>query len=300
MNVMSKASLFSLVDDASSFFGSATQVLVSGKTRDWGVSEERNNFLNLTQEACQLGVFNILAPRISNTSDKVVDREKLEEHGSYMVSGPFGPVSISRGRDEANAVLVEPGEAGFFAVADCPVAVVRDPQTKRVVCAHAGRDCIIDPMQVKKDHPGRNHPSIIDAVMTGYFPEESRSSLQVFITCGIQAKSFSHSMDHADYGEYNKKLIEHISNHWGDECIVGEDKSRGCISLAGIISRQCEKYGVLPGNVWADDIDTFSDVSDVGGQNVHRLWSHRRWVENGKRGIDGRNGVLVVNRGASE
>jgi len=209
------------------------------------------------------GATKIYAPLTNTFTGLVCDPQELEDNPIVL---PDKTVTFYRSYKKLVDGLPLPEESIIFQFpADCPTIVVSC--NGKIFAAHAGRDCLFDPGFVhegeRRKHPDRQ--SVVDEIMQALKPDNHREVF-VRIVCSIRARDFSHPTDHAKYGDKNKRLIDFITESFGEGCIHG-CKSEGLIDLSQVIKAQFMKYGVPENNILRDDSDTFGDS---------RLWSNRR------------------------
>lgn len=106
-----------------------------------------------------------------------------------------------------------------------------------------------------------------------------RRELEVRTICGIGKGIFHHPPGIGD----NEKLLAYLQR-W--PCSVNANN----IYPHGFISGQFCRHGLSSVQISDDDVCTHQD-----SQNGFNLWwSHKRWFDEGQKGVDGRNGILVI------
>lgn len=263
-------------------FNGSGKLYLFGRPESW--SPSRLVWSKLSSICAELGVSEILAPKPKPEApvDLVARRDTLTE----VIS--VGGANVRRGLD-AHVIRVEPGEAGFFATADCPCVIAKCSASGLAIMAHAGRRCLINEDSLLDDPTGYQHKSVVSTILQE-FPDVK--NIQVKVVCGIGAESFAHPADHPDHGELNSRRINRIITNWGSGCFSGEIM-QGNLCLKTLIREQFSDpafgHGLNEDSVEVDGVDTFSDKDDQGG---FKWWSCRRdW----KGDHQPSNAVLFVN-----
>lgn len=261
------------------------EVHLFGYPTDWKPGSE--TWQRLASFCSSFYVWEVLAPRPHPTApvDLIVQRDHLKEVIDFRSAGKT--FRIRRGVD-AHLLELDPGQAGYFATADCPCFLAKDMDTGQAIFAHAGRECLLNEESILHDGDYW-HQSIVDTVMRRF--EKSRN-IQVRVFCGISGENFGHPVDHPEYGKVNQKRIDYISSLWGVHCWRGELRD-GKLCLKTLIHEQFTDpafgFSLPEENVEVDQVDTYSDKSESGSPMWH---SCRRDWNNGSNPC---NGVLVVN-----
>ncbi|MBX4197898.1 laccase domain-containing protein [Candidatus Parcubacteria bacterium] len=245
------------------------QVYIYGKPHNWSMHNQKS-WKNVAMLADTLNVTKIYSPFPEEFNTRICQQEDFIEYDP----GISKTVKIFRTPkgNPAEGALIPQGAAFWTTSADCPMILIYDD--KQAVATHSGRDSLVtyDPYQSKI----RPNESVIDG-MIKLFPESKHSQLKVFFVNRIAPEHFANPINDPKNGERNKKIINAVIKKWGKECIVG-NLNEGHISLATLILKQCEFYGILSKNIIDGGLDTFSDS---------HLWSHRQ-------GNMERNRILVI------
>jgi copper oxidase (laccase) domain-containing protein len=255
----------------------------AGQMINWSIAKNPDVGKYIAEFALKnAGVTEILSPR-PDFSGRICTREEL----TVQLENIVGRCEVSRilrhpENVSADGVEIKPGQAFYIASGDCPTLVVFDPIGKRLIAAHAGRDCLWDREHVLNDKTAREHASIVDAAMLE-FDDVPPEELKAFIACGIAAKNFSHSLTDPNLKSKNLEMIAALEKNCPIE-FMGKD-SAGCINLREIIRSQLISHGLRPDAIGCDAIDTYGDTDSTG---EHYWWSNRR----GDKTV--RNGVLVI------
>jgi hypothetical protein len=279
-------------------WGGAVEILCFGrKTGDWSLRDEtelmpgypRREVVEAIGKLADKYRCRIYAPKTSAFNAQVVLARQLADP---LIEGVF-----FRGVEADGVLLEEPGQAFALSSADCPTFVLWDSGTGAVVAAHAGRDSLVDRLEVSGALDSCTPPRdsvVMQAIQKLWrpgWPEDWLKvlgpRLKVFIACGIGPRHFSHKMQIPYTGnEGDNALVRHIRLTFGDGCLQG-DPTDGCIDLAELIRIQCVSSRVSPMNIGCDAVDTFGDL----GKDRTNVWhSHRR------DGDGTRNLVLVIRR----
>jgi|GEM_PF-1333932 len=191
---------------------------------------------------------------------------------------------------EADGVIVPPGEAMWISSADCPTIIAQSP-CGMMICAHAGRNSLIDVHHLDHGEPGRPYESVTEAIVATFKrANKDVRELRIFVTCGIGADDFTHPLDHPEFGERNAFMMEKLRGlGWG---CVETPLEQGRINLYMVIRHQFDKLGVPSGQIQSDGINTAADM--LGDEYL--WWSHTRARKSGQpEHLASRNGVLVRN-----
>jgi copper oxidase (laccase) domain-containing protein len=257
-------------------FGPKVAICLFGRPENWSFEVEPQAPKRISSYCFDLGVKTIVAP-IADFSAVVRSRSELSE--TNLLDADFSK-KVSILRNFGDGAEAYPGEAFYVRSGDCPTLVIYDPESGRLVCAHAGRDCLFDRGRFR-NCPAREHESVVGAVLNCF---EQTENLRAFITCGISGRNFKHEM--ILNGELRSPETELMLEFFKKIEPKSVDLMTGSISLKGIITAQLVFGGVNPQNIGYDLIDTFGDKSN----DQYTWWSHRRGNK------DERNGVLVLNR----
>jgi hypothetical protein len=259
-------------------------VYLFGRPHDWSGEEKT---LALAPFFKNKEITTLFAPIPSRSNAKIAEVSEFKE--SNKESKPSSKKSfVLRGGVEADGVvLTEKGQACIIKSADCPtiVAFTLSSEGRKCVVAHASRDSLIDSHYIRGFGKSRKNRSVVDSVMDQFSPTE-REELYVYVTVGIGARHFSHSINHSTCGTQNRELMEFIHEQFGSHCYHGP-RSDGRISLGEIIRAQFEPYRDTSCiMILSDRGDTHED--SLAGQGTgYRWWSHRR-------GDKARNAVIVA------
>ncbi len=244
---------------------------------------------SIAYRAEESGVKRVFVPDCTEFN-ALVARKKHFLYTIHSVGG--SKVSVLHGVRAEGSFLDQSGDACAISTGDCPALVMLFPDGEMFV-GHAGLGSVVNLARIKNEKGNnRDHESVIDQVFR-VWKGSDRSQIKAFVVCGIQAQSYKHPLKCPIYGERNKKLTQYIIDTYGKECILSHnpgDKELGMINIFKIIRAQLDRYGVLPGNVTHDNVNT-ADGSD-------EWWSHRTWYELGQRhpkmrnNPDGRNLVM--------
>lgn len=231
--------------------------------------------------AARNGVKNIFNPSCRKFNAKIIHAESLRNKIRLR-----GNLIIHQGGFADGVILTNKQEGFFIASADCPTIVACGE--KFVITAHAGRDCLIDKKEIHTGKPSRKHRSVVDAIIEKFFiAKENTKKMRVFITCGIKSENFPHPINHHQYEEKNKTLIEYLIAKYGKDYFRGDPKD-GLISLKDLIKTQFTLHGVPAENLQSDNIDTYSD--NILGRPIWHSCARGKTPKEKKR----RNGVLVM------
>ncbi|MEA3249052.1 MAG: laccase domain-containing protein [Patescibacteria group bacterium] len=275
-------------------WGGAVEILCFGRdTGDWSLRDEipelpgypRPEVVEAIGKLAAAYNCRIYAPNTSAFNAQIVEARHLADS---LVEDAF-----FRGVEADGVVLRKPGQAFAVSSADCPTFVLRDPITSTVVAAHAGRDSLIDPLEIRgprEDWIRLRPSSVQQAINEMPIPDlhGGLARLKAFIACGIGPTHFRHPYGGDDSDDYNTALIKWAWRwNYGNDYLWGNDPYEGCLNLVDIIRMQCRDKGVPTENIGSDGVDTYHDRYPNGRYTWH---SHRR------EGDGTRNLVLVIRR----
>ncbi len=233
----------------------------------------------IAEFAFERGVVKIFAP-IPDFCGQVCFSEQLSLHASYQV-GRCERVSIYRDTLSSDGLLTQKGTAFYIAPADCLTFLLYNPDSGKLVSAHAGRESLYDP-GVLVGKPVRRHGSLVGSAIEAIGGQVER--LRAFAGFGISRDSFQHPWPDpisTDSEKRNLAMCKHLAQ-WDSKAAF--DRA-GRISIKKIIREQLVAAGVADDAIAQDCVDTFSDQTSDGS---YRWWSNRRGDK------EERNGVLVV------
>ncbi|MBX4210929.1 laccase domain-containing protein [Candidatus Parcubacteria bacterium] len=273
-------------------FGNEVRLFLLGKPTDWRLVDPNDKEKKFRQEVgkeiakllMDWGVGTVLAPTPSFNAEVCSFKDLKDITEVRQKNGPL--VRFHRGFS-ADGIVVEKGQADFLPSGDCPMLIVYDPTVPKLVCAHAGRECLYDLGRYGRDEP-RQYASIVDAVIA-QFQKKNRPMLKAHVTLGIAGRNFSHPIKDPKYGERNRHMLKQLGLY---EEALDSPSDEGRLSLYKVIYGQLRAHGVDKDRITLDNADTYSDSQQMG----FAWWSHRRFKEKNES-VDGRNGVLVVHHG---
>ncbi len=173
-------------------------------------------------------------------------------------------------------VLLFPGDAAWLYSADCPIVIAYG--TQFVVVGHCGRDSLLPPHTETREQI--IHESIL-SVMVRTLGEDV-ASVRVRVRVGICPKHFKHPLS-GKHAKNNGRIL--LQARILDQTCVAD---REYLALERVIRAQCALLGIPPTHVkWEKECPSCDTAK-------HDLWSHRRWVQSGKQGPDGMNGIFVA------
>lgn len=262
-------------------FGGVVHVCAFGGPMDFARPLENSPALDaIVRQAHVYGITDVFMPDVTDSSARMVWADlKFTPWRQNLVAG----VNFFHD-NRADGVWLTKPSAFFVASGDCPTFIARLPDGT-IAVAHASRDSLMDRAVIDvKDVVHRDYESVVMAALAGWTDE--REITQTALLCGIGAKSFGHPYDHPEYGQRNRKMIEHLLCRWGAETVLNPHEL-GQISLCGIVRAQLTRLGALTEkqSFVTDGIDTFTDTI-CDAPRAYRWHSHRR-------GDRGRNGILV-------
>ena len=275
-------------------FGGRIHIIMYGKPHNWDRKlgddpEHYGNFFHQVFDATEdTGVSYIYTPRPKVFNAAIAKKEDFHKKcGSQAIL-------LALGGKIAEGVEVYEPENGkqsgaYFSTADCAVVVLHDSETGTTVAAHAGRDSLLDRTLVATGEMGREHISVIDA-MIDYMGKDRTGKYKAFI-CGAISAHRHLLKTGLEYTNFNWSLLRFL-----DRTIpTAREVKEGVLylSITELIEQQLIGSGVLPYNIGTDCADPYSDRLS---NDDYTWWSHSRWIEDGKSGLDGRNGVLVIRR----
>lgn len=269
-------------------FGPSVVVYMFGKTFrpdgqpvNWSIRSNPEAAKLIASFAAEHEVSTILQPS-PDFSARVCQRWDLAK-AALVPTRNDGAVTFLRGASADGVDDVRPGEAFYIASGDCPTLVLYDPTWGRLVCAHAGRDCLWDRRHILEGAPARPSASVVTSAFACFNRHPLRT--RAFICGGIAGRNFEHDVESGDLASSNARMVGHFVDECGKFSVVG-DSNDGCLDLKFIIARQLVKAGLFPDMTGCDAIDTFDDR--LNGEYV--WWSNRRGDK------QERNGILIVHR----
>jgi hypothetical protein len=230
-------------------WGGSVEVLCFGRdTGDWSLQDEtglmpgypRREVVEAIGRLAAAYDCSIYAPNTGAFNAQVTEARSL---GDALVEDAF-----FRGVEADGVVLREPGQAFAVSSADCPTFVLWDSITSTVVATHAGRDSLIDPLEVSgkiKPWAPRRKSVVEQAIEVMPIPglHGGNGRFRAFVSCGIGPLHFGHQMQ-MPYGsnEGNNALVKWVRLNYGDSCLRG-DPHNGNLDLNEVIRLQCFRGG---------------------------------------------------------
>lgn len=210
------------------------------------------NFLSLLRATLSDEECTYFAPTVNAMSGIVLSHKpftdicELDRHRIKMCRP--GYIGNADARIPCDGTFIERMEGFIMAAGGCPLVVLSGRgEHGRCICivAHAGRDCLIDPLMVRKGQPSRAHESVIDAMVAyakKYFGAEPEDLiLRSFYSLPWQA--FPHDQNDPEHRDVNKKLHEYLKQRGLDRAIF-EQENVQYLSLNEIIRLQANKLGI--------------------------------------------------------
>ena len=249
------------------------KISVLGKPVNWKLNSSFVNIAGILQEH---NVQNLYVPDPSDFTGQISSSNDFVKSSKLQ-----NDISIMNGISTEGLILPK-NSASLIATGDCPTIVVYNHDTKEILTAHAGLGSIIDKNYVYHNEKSRKNESVVDRICEKFFGY----NCQIMILCGISYQSFIYSISDPNYSEINKKMLDYIIKKYGEHSIPCGIEHGG-ISIHTIIKTQFEKNNFDPNSIICDGIDTYTDES---------YWSHSRFVKKQETGMNGRNGILTINK----
>ncbi|GEM_PF-2033225 len=258
-------------------------------TGDWSILHNRTGALRrISAVAFQHSAQRVLAPR-SDFSGRVCNREHMlaadrEVDPEQSPSTPLAPIYRGPREYPGDAVEIIPGEMFFIGSADCPTVTIYDRESNRMICAHAGRDCLFDRGALLEGKAPRQYSSVIDTCFAQLgAPSIVFGAVQVWVNCGIRS-SFFHPTHDERFREKNQRMVDYFVNTCGPEAVRGLSFD-GDLDLHTIVAHQVFRNSPRA-TVHFDAIDTLGQ-KDMARSGIPLWYSCRRGD------VKSRNGVCV-------
>lgn len=193
----------------------------------------------LSKELTELEVRDAFAPHVAPASGHVVHSKKLK-HTLCL-----GNANLHRNNElPADGVFLECGQASTTSAAGCPIIIASGGkhQYQYVIAAHAARDSLFDRGAVV-GKPTRKHMSIVGTLIESIKGQGVPTScIYMTMLFAIPALKFEHSVDHPQYGAFNRKLIELTDARWPGGIVRKEGKT--FLDLEQVFVGQAREAGV--------------------------------------------------------
>lgn len=236
---------------------------------------------------CEEGIPIVYAPKPTQSNAVICHADELR-----MLLKTKNNVVFHRGIQADGVFFEDPGQCFWMSTADCLVIVLFHEPSGTWIATHAGRASLIDLPLIQEGKEPRKHFSVVDSaceLFRNKFGSDATESVSAFMTCSIGPESFDHPLDHPDYGENNRKMLNYLLKHYG--MTVVPNYKKGMISLSELARRQLIENEVPAHRIGFDLIDTATDSS---AESKYAWWSHRRsFNEKDEETIHYRNGVFI-------
>jgi len=281
-------------------FGGRVEIRMYGKqTGDWSLkpldyeNAGKEKLLNRIASITYPDIERIWAPRPTMFNALIVEPTKMTLRGIGHHRGAEKTHTVCilcAGPAEGVEIMSPKNCAAFFFPADCAVIVLYDPESGKTVASHAGRDSLIDRQFLLTGNKSRKHISVVDAMIDAFSKDTDTSNLRAFICGGINAHPYQFLPD-SEHIIYNLVLLRFLGMTTPNA--VNVKQGIMYISITALIEEQLFGHGIRPENIGMDCSDPVDD-KDVSGK--YTWWSHTRWLQEGHKGPDGRNGILIIRR----
>jgi hypothetical protein len=179
-------------------------------------------------------------------SEETLMEERLRLRGMWMYRNPDAPAD--------GTWLSHRGCAGIFSAGGCSLIVAT--RGKKVIFAHAGRDCVIDRTRILTLNrmTGRERESVVNSILCELAPSRSLlkevRDIRVAVYYSIRPEDFRHDLEDKDpaHAAYNRNAMEMLPREYGPECGIVDGRGIG-IDVPRIIRRQFIDNGVPPENI---------------------------------------------------
>ena len=197
-----------------------------------------------------LGAKRVYSPNPTKFNGEIIQPEILER--TILLPGLHWTVHLYRnqGVPADGTFLVKAGDAGIFSAGGCGKIIAA--YGKKLLMAHAGRECLIDRREVLTLGKERSRSQdLVENMFDALEVPASRLHLvQVWPLYFIKPENFVHRFDDPDpdHAEYNRCTGKHFplvfGSHFGTQ-----DGSGVCIDLPRIARFQFMQRGVLSENI---------------------------------------------------
>ncbi len=279
-------------------FGGRVEIKMFGRqTGDWSLKpldyEDKNKEILLNRIACITypTIERVWAPRPSEFNARILEPIQMtnEAIGHYQGSEKTHTMHILwKGPAEGVEIMSTKTCSAFFFTADCAVIVLSDRETGRTVASHAGRDSVLDRSVILNGEKSRSHFSVVDSMLE-YFEDKTR--VRAFICSGLCMHEHPLNAEKIEHQIYNQNVLKYLQKKFPSSFFVSGYSLY--ISVINIIEEQLIGRGIKPDNIGTDCSDP---VNDKNERCEFTWWSHSRWLVEGQKGHDGRNGILVTRR----
>jgi hypothetical protein len=181
------------------------------------------------------------APSVAASSAAVVESREL----STLIKLQ-NDISIYRNKYvPSDGISLKWGENFMMSGGGCPVIVLTGLNKKgEMICiaAHASRESLIDRKFLLGEEP-RTNESVVYALAKNAYLQGcllSKTTLRIFFQ--IRSDGFAHELDHETHGEYNKKLVEYVSSHDPQACVIRENVAY--LDIKKLITAQAKRAGI--------------------------------------------------------
>ncbi|MEA1929480.1 MAG: laccase domain-containing protein [Patescibacteria group bacterium] len=257
------------------------KVVLLGRPENWLPSQMTEEQLErIANLVATHGVEYVFAPDPSTFNAEICHRSDLAK-----IKCLPGTQAVIRGGHQADGLVIGRRDAVLIPSADCATTLLFQAGTGKLVVAHTGLKSLLDLPAIIGERKEKK-VSVIVRMMREMI--DGKNPLAAWIGLCIGPQHFTFPLDHPQFGEGNRRLLDHLHRHW--PCYLPEPRESGQVDLRELIRQQLLLCGVPRLNILTDQNDTHSDTRLDNEPAWH---SHRRGYDQDSP-TSARNGVLVI------
>ncbi|MDB5224780.1 MAG: hypothetical protein JWO43_402 [Candidatus Adlerbacteria bacterium] len=226
--------------------------------------------------AKSVGATKIWAP-VPNFSAKVINTDVLKKE---VRLGDAILWRNSSADHAADGVMLKPGESYAMTPGGCAGFVATN--IDRMIGAHSGKHCLVDPKRIMGERNPRLYASIVDSTV-GQLANNRKEheTIRVWVFGSLRPEDYPHYFD-KKHGEQSLKLYQYILRNWGPEPLVEKKEwvDKFYLDIPALIRRQFMKRGVPAENINLEQAYISKETAWVDGavgkpRNLFLVKRHR-------------------------
>ncbi len=245
--------------------------------KNWRIDRTNSQTFNMLVRQVNPLISTLSMPIPSHMNGKIIRAKDMKRE--YFQQG----VTVL-GKEHADGIILQRGEAYGVTSADCPTFTFWSSENDTVIAGHAGlRSIIQKSVNERGEYAEQKHSVIKNAL--NELRVTDMNSVSAHILCGART-GFIYSRKHPTFGHGNmqiQNLIEAMYPHSG---IISSDEA---INMPRLVVAEMCRYGVPIENITFDG----GDGIEIDTHGDRDIFGNPKWASQSRDPKSGRNFVLV-------